>query len=78
VRYAHDPTGKEKKKVAKTAKADEPPAAAALTGRSQEDFKAMLALLNEEPVPTLATEREKYFMDQVGMGEQLLARGQYP
>jgi import receptor subunit TOM20 len=76
VRHAHDPTGKEKKKVAKTTKADETPTAAP-TGRSQEDFKAMLALLNEEPLPPVE-EREKYFMEQVGIGEQLLARGRYP
>ncbi|KAG8761769.1 hypothetical protein FRC12_009345 [Ceratobasidium sp. 428] len=68
---------KEKKKAAKTVKPDDTPSAAP-AGRSAEDLKGMLALINAEPLPTLPGEREKYFMEQVGIGEQLLSRGQYP
>ena len=35
----------------------------------------MLALVNAEKLPSVPAEREKYFMDQVGAGEQLLAQG---
>ncbi|KAG9121180.1 hypothetical protein FRC07_002976 [Ceratobasidium sp. 392] len=65
---------KEKKKIAKTIKPDETTDATP-AGRSQDDLKAMLALINAEPLPTLPGDREKYFMEQVGVGEQLLARG---
>ncbi|KAG9076292.1 hypothetical protein FS749_011944 [Ceratobasidium sp. UAMH 11750] len=65
---------KEKKKVAKTAKPDDATNAVP-AGRSQEDLKKLLATINAEPVPTLSGEREKYFLDQVGIGEQLLAQG---
>ncbi|KEP55343.1 hypothetical protein V565_005710 [Rhizoctonia solani 123E] len=65
---------KEKKKAAKSAKEVEettPPA----PGRSQEELKEMLDKINAEPLPALPTDREKYFMDHVGMGEQMLLRG---
>ncbi|KAG9104193.1 hypothetical protein FRC06_004618 [Ceratobasidium sp. 370] len=65
---------KEKKKVAKTAKPDDAPDAAQ-AGHSQDDLKKLLARINAEPAPTLPGEREKYFLDQVGIGEQLLTRG---
>ncbi|KAG8716240.1 hypothetical protein FRC11_006634 [Ceratobasidium sp. 423] len=65
---------KEKKKAAKNAKEEET-AIPAAPGRSQEELKETLDRINAEPLPTLPTEREKYFMDHVGMGEQLLLRG---
>src|SRR5690349_2756753 len=72
----HGYLGKEKKKAAKNAKAEEaanPPA----PGRSQEELKEIIDTINAEPLPTMPAEREKYFMDHVGMGEQMLLRGQY-
>jgi import receptor subunit TOM20 len=72
---AHDLPGKEKKKAAKNAKEGES-AAPAEPSRSQEELKELLAKINAEPLPTLPAEREKYFMDHVGMGEQLLLKGQ--
>jgi hypothetical protein len=65
---------KEKKKVAKTVNPDNTMDAVP-AGRSQDDLRKMLALINMEPSPTLPGEREKYFLDQVGIGEELLARG---
>ncbi|KAF8709445.1 MAS20 protein import receptor, partial [Rhizoctonia solani] len=65
---------KEKKKAAKNAKDGEATTPAA-PGRSQEELKGMLDQINAEPLPTLPAEREKYFMDHVGMGEQMLLRG---
>ncbi|KAG8746428.1 hypothetical protein FRC10_005139 [Ceratobasidium sp. 414] len=65
---------KEKKRLTKTANPDDTTDAVS-AGRSQDDLKKMLALINTEPSPTLPGEREKYFLDQVGIGEQLLARG---
>ncbi|ELU45509.1 MAS20 domain-containing protein [Rhizoctonia solani AG-1 IA] len=70
----HDYSGKEKKKAAKNAKDGEATTPAA-PGRSQEELKGMLDQINAEPLPTLPAEREKYFMDHVGMGEQMLLRG---
>ncbi|KAF8605323.1 MAS20-domain-containing protein [Ceratobasidium sp. AG-I] len=66
---------KEKKKAAKAKPADGGSPADIPTGRSQDDLKAMLALVNAETLPSVPAEREKYFMDQVGAGEQLLAQG---
>ncbi|KAJ1309036.1 hypothetical protein OPQ81_004717 [Rhizoctonia solani] len=65
---------KEKKKAAKNAKEGEG-ATPVAPGRSQEELKEMLDKIKAEPLPTLPAEREKYFMDHVGMGEQMLLRG---
>ncbi|CAE6443228.1 unnamed protein product [Rhizoctonia solani] len=65
---------KEKKKAAKNAKEVEtetPP----VPGRSPEELKELLAKIGAEPLPTLPAEREKYFMEHVGIGEQMLLRG---
>ncbi|KAH7343406.1 MAS20 protein import receptor-domain-containing protein [Rhizoctonia solani] len=65
---------KEKKKAAKSAKEGEVETPSA-PGRSPEELKAMLDQISAEPLPTLPADREKYFMDHVGMGEQMLLRG---
>ncbi|KAK4704755.1 hypothetical protein P7C70_g1452, partial [Phenoliferia sp. Uapishka_3] len=61
---------KEKKKVAKVSQQQ------AEQGRTQilGALRRALALINSEPVPTDVAEKEQYFMEQVGFGEQLAAR----
>jgi hypothetical protein len=72
----HKYSGKEKKKAAKNSKEDEA-ATSGASGRSLEELKKMVDEVKAEPLPTLPAEREKYFMDHVGRGEQMLSQGQY-
>jgi hypothetical protein len=69
--------GKEKKRVNKSvAQAKQKTAAEATSNEpSNSDLKAALDKVMAEEVPTDLEEREKYFMSQVGMGEQLALQG---
>ncbi|KZO94836.1 MAS20-domain-containing protein [Calocera viscosa TUFC12733] len=62
---------KEHKKIHKHAKAAEERAKQQRT----EDLKESLEKIKAEPVPPTAEEREQYFMQHVGVGEQLSVQG---
>lgn len=67
---------RERLKVAKAAKAD---AARQRTASAASLKKAMQAVAGETiPAGAGAEEREQYFLEQVAMGEQLVARGALP
>jgi hypothetical protein len=46
-----------------------------LTSKEPADLKVALAQIRQEPIPSSVEEREKYFMEQVAVGEQLSAQG---
>lgn len=62
---------KEKKRVTKATKTEDSTTETA----SINDLRAALELIKTEPVPASVEEKERYFMEQVSMGEQLCARG---
>ncbi|KZT62084.1 MAS20-domain-containing protein [Calocera cornea HHB12733] len=62
---------KEHKRIHKHAKAAEERAKQQQT----EDLKEALEMIKVEPVPPTAEEREQYFMQHVGVGEQLSVQG---
>ncbi|KAB5596319.1 MAS20 domain-containing protein [Ceratobasidium theobromae] len=64
---------KEKKKAAKINKEMEP--TGPTSGSAQEELKEILAKINLEPLPNEPQMREKYFMDHVTLGEQMMLRG---
>lgn len=45
------------------------------SGSAQEELKEILAKINLEPLPNEPQMREKYFMDHVTLGEQMMLRG---
>jgi mitochondrial import receptor subunit TOM20 len=65
--------GKDQKRVAKTSKATSQPAQS--TSALTEDLRTALDLVKAEPLPDSIEDKEKYFMEQVGIGEQLAVRG---
>ncbi|EMD40854.1 hypothetical protein CERSUDRAFT_103234 [Gelatoporia subvermispora B] len=68
---------KEKKKVDKhAAQAASEKQAQAPSGVSPEELRAALDKIREEGQPTSPAESEKYFMAQVGLGEQFVAQGE--
>jgi mitochondrial import receptor subunit TOM20 len=69
-----DDTGKEKKKVDKS-KGQQSPSASASSGVGADELRQALESIRNETVPEGGAEREQFFMMQVGMGEQLIARG---
>ncbi|KAI5993657.1 hypothetical protein EDD15DRAFT_2266734 [Pisolithus albus] len=64
---------KDKKRVAKSQASSE--ASASSSGVDVNELKHALETVKQEEVPTTPEEKEKYFMAQVGMGEQLCAKG---
>ncbi|KAI0314802.1 hypothetical protein OF83DRAFT_1135181 [Amylostereum chailletii] len=67
---------KEKKKVEKTvATAPAPSAAAGSATVTEAELRAAMEKVKSETVPPTPEEKETYFMNQVGMGEQLCAQG---
>ncbi|KAG6334866.1 hypothetical protein ID866_4226 [Astraeus odoratus] len=64
---------KDKKRVAKSQASSETPASSGSVG--EDDLKTALEKVRNEEVPASPEEKEKYFMSQVGMGEQLSAQG---
>ncbi|KIK29127.1 hypothetical protein PISMIDRAFT_672528 [Pisolithus microcarpus 441] len=64
---------KDKKRVAKSQASSE--ASASSNGVDVNELKHALETVKQEEVPTTPEEKEKYFMAQVGMGEQLCAKG---
>ncbi|KIK82048.1 hypothetical protein PAXRUDRAFT_14928 [Paxillus rubicundulus Ve08.2h10] len=64
---------KEKKRVAKSQTPSE--ASASIGGVDANDLKSALEKVREEEVPAGPEEKEKYFMSQVGIGEQLCSQG---
>ncbi|KAI6152338.1 hypothetical protein BKA82DRAFT_993451 [Pisolithus tinctorius] len=64
---------KDKKRVAKNQASSE--ASASSSGVDVDELKHALETVRQEEVPTTPEEKEKYFMAQVGMGEQLCAKG---
>ncbi|KIJ20440.1 hypothetical protein PAXINDRAFT_166493 [Paxillus involutus ATCC 200175] len=64
---------KEKKRVAKSQTPSE--ASASIGGVDANDLKSALEKVREEEVPVGPEDKEKYFMSQVGMGEQLCSQG---
>lgn len=63
--------GKDKKKVKKVAETEKSPA----LNVNIEDLRAAVEKIHGEQMPESSTAREEYFMQQVGMGEQLCAQG---
>jgi import receptor subunit TOM20 len=69
-------SGREKKKLDKSAAEEaETSAAAGDAALPAEEILATMARVKDDQVPTTPEEREKYFMTQVEKGEQLCARG---
>ena len=70
-------SGREKKKLDKSAQAQEAASSSAAGDGSlpTEEIHAAMVLVKDDQVPTTPEEREKYFMSQVEKGEQLCARG---
>jgi hypothetical protein len=69
-------SGREKKKLDKSAAQEaETSAAAGDAALPTEEILAAMARVKDDQVPTTPEEREKYFMAQVEQGEQLCARG---
>ncbi|KAI6024482.1 hypothetical protein EDC04DRAFT_2723876 [Pisolithus marmoratus] len=64
---------KEKKRVAKSQAS--PEASASSSGVDVNALKQALETVKQEEVPATPEEKEKYFMAQVGLGEQLCAKG---
>ncbi|KDQ20600.1 hypothetical protein BOTBODRAFT_169335 [Botryobasidium botryosum FD-172 SS1] len=63
---------KERKRATKGAKAQ---SEVGEDASAASDLKAALRVIRAEPVPPTTEEKERFFMEQVGMGEQLSARG---
>ncbi|KIM63614.1 hypothetical protein SCLCIDRAFT_1214007 [Scleroderma citrinum Foug A] len=64
---------KDKKRVAKSQTSSETSVNSG--GVEESDLKSALEQVRKEEVPASAEEKERYFMSQVAMGEQLCARG---
>ncbi|KAJ3488798.1 hypothetical protein NLI96_g2585 [Meripilus lineatus] len=65
---------KEKKRAGKTAAQTQGPSGATLEV-SQDDLRAAMVKLKDEPLPQTPEEKEHYFMSQVNLGEQLCGQG---
>lgn len=65
---------KERKRATKSAKAQSAPGSQAGGADIEHDIEAALEQIRKEPTPS-PLESEKYFMENVGMGEQLAAQG---
>ncbi|KAI0796857.1 hypothetical protein C8Q75DRAFT_214382 [Abortiporus biennis] len=69
---------KEKKKANKNAPATQPSAGGPSAGPAvitAEELKSSLAKIRAEDLPATSEEKEQYFMQQVGLGEQLALQG---
>ena len=65
-------SGKEKKRVERAATSSSTPAA---SSRSLKEIQEALQLIRNEQLPATPDDKEKYFMENLGMGEQLSTQG---
>jgi hypothetical protein len=72
-------TGKEKKRIEKTAAAQQhqkpDDTAASLISASPAELRAAIEKVKAEQLPDSPDEKERYFMTQVNMGEDLCQKG---